>query len=175
MGFDDCYQLGYIQKTHGLKGSVIVSIDADYPEDYENLESVLLNQNGSLVPFFISDIAIRKQGAQIAFEDVDTIEQAAQFIGTEIWLPLESLPKLGDGQYYFHDLIGFNFYDGNICIGKVTQVYQMSNTNLLAVDHEGIEVLVPMQDEIMGEVDSAQQKIVGNLPDGLLKLYLDEQ
>lgn len=174
MGFDDCYQLGYIQKTHGLKGSITAFIDADDPELYRNLESVLLNDEGSLVPFFISNISISKQNAQITFEDINTVGLAADLVGTELWLPLEVLPPLEEGQFYYHDLIGYDFYDGETLLGKVTQVYQMSRTNLLAVDHEGTEVLVPMQEDIMGKVHSTERKIVGNLPEGLVDIYKEE-
>ena len=174
MGFDDCYQLGYIQKTHGLKGGVTAFIDADDPEFYRNLESVLLNEEGSLVPFFISNISISKQQAQLTFEDINSIDEATELVGSELWLPLEVLPKLEEGQFYYHDLIGYDFYDGDTLLGKVTQVYQMSRTNLLAVDHEGTEVLVPMQEDIMGQVHSKEGKIVGALPDGLIDIYKEE-
>jgi len=40
MTIDDCYQLGYIVKTHGLKGEVQIYLDVDAPSDYRNLESV---------------------------------------------------------------------------------------------------------------------------------------
>ena len=174
MGFDDCYQLGYIQKTHGLRGDVSALIDADFPEDYQELESVLLNQNGSLVPFFITDLRIQGKTAIMSFEDVDHITQAESLVGTEMWLPLDQLPPLEDGQFYFHDLIGFQFFNGAKLIGPVKTVYQMSNSNLLAVEHHGKEVLVPIQDEIMGDVDFDSQKIMGNLPEGLLDLYVGD-
>lgn len=174
MGFDDCYQLGYIQKTHGLKGSVTAFIDADYPEFYKNLESVLLNDNGSLVPFFISNISVSKQHAQLSFEDITSVEQATALVGSELWLPLDILPPLEEGQFYYHDLIGYDFYDGDNLLGKVTQVYQMSRTNLLGVDHAGTEILVPMQEDIMGQVHSKEGKIVGALPDGLIDIYKEE-
>ncbi len=174
MGFDDCYQLGYIQKTHGLKGSVTAFIDADYPEFYKNLESVLLNEDGSLVPFFITNISISKQQAQLTFEDISSVEQASELVGLELWLPLEVLPPLEEGQFYYHDLIGYDFFDGDTFLGKVTQVYQMSRTNLLGVDYQGTEVLVPMQEDIMGRVHSEEGKIMGNLPEGLIDIYTEE-
>lgn len=174
MGFDDCYQLGYIQKTHGLKGSVTVFLDADFPEYYKDLESVLLNQEGSLVPFFITSISISRQHAQISFEDIDAIEQATELVGTELWLPLKALPPLEEGQFYYHDLIGYDFFDGDKFLGKVTQVYQMSKTNLLGVDHEGTEILIPMQENIMGKVYAKEARIVGQLPEGLVDVYKEE-
>ena len=35
MNIDDCYQLGYIIKPHGLKGELQLLLDVDSPEDYQ--------------------------------------------------------------------------------------------------------------------------------------------
>ncbi|GAB3828343.1 hypothetical protein GCM10028895_41720 [Pontibacter rugosus] len=51
MHIDDCFLLGYIVKTHGTKGQVVAFFDVDFPEDYEDLESVFLEQKGRLIPF----------------------------------------------------------------------------------------------------------------------------
>ena len=50
---DECYRLGHIVKTHGLKGAVTIELDVDYPEEYDEMESVFLEQSGNLIPFFI--------------------------------------------------------------------------------------------------------------------------
>jgi len=49
---DECYQLGHIVKTHGLKGMVNIELDVDQPDEYSELESVFLEQSGNLIPFF---------------------------------------------------------------------------------------------------------------------------
>ena len=49
---EDCYYLGKITKTHGFKGNLILHLDTDEPELYENLESVFIERDGMLVPFF---------------------------------------------------------------------------------------------------------------------------
>lgn len=54
MNIDDCYQLGYIIKPHGLKGELQLLLDVDSPEDYQNLESVFVRQGQQLVPFLLS-------------------------------------------------------------------------------------------------------------------------
>ena len=46
MTIEECYFLGKITKPHGLKGEVILWMDVDAPEVYENLESLFLMVNG---------------------------------------------------------------------------------------------------------------------------------
>ena len=56
----------------------------------------------------------------------------------------------------------------------VTKVYENQAQNLLAVDHNGFEVLVPLNDQIIKNVDVEKAIIKASLPDGLLDIYLEE-
>ena len=49
---EDCYFLGKITRRHGLAGNVILKLDTDQPELYNKLESIFVEINGLLVPFF---------------------------------------------------------------------------------------------------------------------------
>ncbi|TAF02078.1 MAG: 16S rRNA processing protein RimM, partial [Runella slithyformis] len=33
---EDCFRVGHVTRTHGTKGEVIVFLDVDYPEDYDD-------------------------------------------------------------------------------------------------------------------------------------------
>lgn len=70
MNIDACYQLGYVIKKHGVKGEVSVLLDVDFPEEYSELESVFVEINQKLVPFFIEAIQIRDDKAVIKFEHI---------------------------------------------------------------------------------------------------------
>ncbi len=173
MGIDDCYLLGHLVKTHGLKGELIAHFDVDYPEEYQELESVFVEQNGKLVPFFIDSISVRNDKVFLAFEDIDRIETASPLVGTSLYLPLDELPELGDGDYYFHQLVGMSLYDGEELIGTVSNVYELPNNNLLGVQHKDVEVLIPLDDAIVKEVNLTENKILADLPEGLIDVYLE--
>lgn len=174
MGFDDCYLLGKLVKTHGLKGEIVAHLDVDFPEDYQNLESVFVDQDGQLVPFFISAISIRDNKAYLLFDDYGSLDLAKELIGFDLYLPLDQLPDLPDGGYYFHQLVGMTVYDSGDELGEVKDVFELPHTNLLSVDHGGTEVLIPIEDDIITSVDLTSQKIETKLPDGLLSIYLEE-
>jgi 16S rRNA processing protein RimM len=48
-----CFELGYITKSFGLKGQVNAVFDVDVPLMYRELESVFIELNEVLVPFFL--------------------------------------------------------------------------------------------------------------------------
>jgi len=55
---NDCFELGKILKTHGLRGEVSIFLDVDYPEDYENLDLILLNIEGKLTAFEVEQVRL---------------------------------------------------------------------------------------------------------------------
>lgn len=173
MGFDDCFELGYVIKTHGLRGEVQWMLDVDNPAAYTELESVFIDINGKLVPFFIESFLPQGDKAIVALEDVESLDAAQVLVGKALYLPLAVLPALPDHQYYFHDLVGMDVWHADRLIGTVTQVYELPLQNLLAVDHQGTEVLIPLEDAIVTEVNKAERKIRTDLPDGLLDVYLN--
>lgn len=175
MGFDDCYQLGSVVKTHGLRGELLIFLDVDNPEEYLELESVFVDIDGKLVPFFIESLLPQGDRAIVALEDIETIEDAKPLTGKELYLPLSRLPKLPEGKFYFHELVGFQFYDKGKLIGTVAHVYELPTHYLLHVDHQGTEVLVPAENDILKKVDLSAGIIEADLPDGLLEVYLEQK
>lgn len=173
----DCFYLGKIAKKFSFKGEVLVYLDTDEPELYENLESVFVEFNGQLVPFFITSASLHKNDfLRVQFEDCDSEEEADQLIGSELYLPLTMLPKLEGNKFYYHEVIGFEVID-NITketIGKLKRINDSNYQPLFEIDFDGTEILVPMIDALIHKVDRANKKLYLNIPTGLLDIYLNK-
>jgi 16S rRNA processing protein RimM len=172
MNIDECFELGYIIKPHGLNGSVNVLLDTDFPEDYKSLESVFVNIRQKLIPFFINTIQINGNKAIVNFEDINTIEQSEELKGCSLHLPESMLPVLEGQNFYYHEVIGFEMIDdkdGNI--GKISGYVDNSSQVILTVDHNNNEVLIPVADHIIAEIDRVKKIMYVTLPDGLLDIY----
>ena len=174
MEFESCFQLGYVLKTHGLKGELVLVIDADNPQEYQKMESVFVELNKKLVPFFIDRIQLNGPKAIVKFEEIDSIDSAKEFKGSKLFLPLNVLPDLKDG-YYFHELIGFNVIDSNEGIlGLISGVFDSGSQDLIAMQYQEKEVLIPLTDQVVTKVDKVEKAIYTTLPDGLLDIYLSD-
>jgi len=176
MRVEDCYQLGYVSKTHGLQGEVNIILDVDFPEHYEEMESVFLQPYGAgtLVPFFIENFRTHKDGAIVKFEDVDSLEQATTLVKAILYLPLNQLPPLGKGQYYYHEIIRFRIVDEHHgTLGEIQEVYEAGNQYLIAMEYRQQEILIPLNDNIVIEVDKEKKTVSTRLPEGLLDIYLE--
>ena len=63
MKIEDCFQLGYVIKSHGLHGELSIFLDTDFPENYIEMESVYVEFQQKLVPFFVETINLMVQNA----------------------------------------------------------------------------------------------------------------
>ena len=144
---DDCYELGHIIKTHALKGELGILLDVDYPDEYELLESVLVETKGELVPYFIEELQIRGNKAIVKFEGIDTWEQAKPLVGSGLFLTLDNLPELEDGQFFYHEILGATVVDYQLgTLGKVSDVYTVINQDIVVMTYQEKEILIPVND-----------------------------
>jgi len=142
---ENCFELGKITKTHGVRGEVVLWLDVDFPEDYEDLESIFLEVRGELVPFFMESFRLSGNRAIVQFEDIDTFEKAEGMINLQAFLPLEELPELDEDQFYYHEIIDFKVVDKNLGeLGTVQTVHSMQAQDLLVMDYTGKEVFFPL-------------------------------
>ncbi|SHI39027.1 ribosome maturation factor RimM [Algibacter luteus] len=173
---EDCFYLGKIVKKYSFKGEVLVKLDTDQPELYENLDAIFLELRNNLVPFFIESSQLHKSELlRIKFEDVDTEADADSIMKIGLYLPLDLLPKLEGNKFYFHEVIGFIIEDKNFGeVGKITGINDSTAQALFEIDRNGIEILIPMNDEFIVEVDRDQKTIIVDTPEGLIDLYLED-
>jgi 16S rRNA processing protein RimM len=172
---EDCFYLGKIAKKFSFKGEVLIWLDTDEPGLYENMESVFVEVNKHLVPFFIISSSLHKNDfLRVRFEDVDTEDDADALIGKAIYLPLTMLPKLEGNKFYFHEVIGFEAEDqrlGNI--GTIVSINDTTAQPLFEIKKDDTEILIPMIDDFIVKVDRDNKKIILNTPEGLVDLYLN--
>lgn len=175
MNIDACYELGYIMRTHGIEGEVVFLLDVDEPELYEELDSVFIEINQALVPYFIDDIRIQKDKAIVQLEDVTCIESAEKLVGCALYLPLDNLPALEEDQFYYHQIVDYQVVDRQKGrLGVVTNVYELPQQDIIAMNYQEKEVLIPINDVMLTGVDHKRKEVYVDLPDGLLEIYLDD-
>ena len=76
---EDCFYLGKIVKKYSFKGELILRLDTDEPEIYENLNAVFIDMGKTLVPYFIENSLIQKGNhIRIRFEDINTEEELTE-------------------------------------------------------------------------------------------------
>jgi 16S rRNA processing protein RimM len=171
---EDCFYLGKIAKKFSFKGEVLIYLDTDEPEIYENLESVFVELNKNLIPFFIDNSNLHKSDfLRVRFEDVKNEQEADDIMGCEVYLPLKMLPKLEGNKFYFHEVIGFEIEDQRLGVfGKIVSINDTTAQPLFEVLNGEVEMLIPMVDHFIVKIDRQNKRVVMDLPIGLVEMYL---
>lgn len=174
MNIADCFHLGYVAKLHGFKGEVSLFLDVTNPEDYVSLDALFIELNGQLTPFFVESLKLKNKGfAAVKFEGITTENDARLLLRKNIYLPASILPELEGTNFYDHEIVDFNVEDsvhGNI--GKVIQVIDLSANPLLQIEKDGTEILVPLRDGVILDVNRKTKTLTVQTPPGLVELYL---
>ena len=173
---EDCFYLGKIVKKYSFKGELLAKLDTDEPELYENLDAIFIDLRGNLVPFFVESSQLHKSDLlRLNFEDVDSEADADALLKCDLYLPLDLLPRLEGNKFYFHEVIGFKITDETFGeVGIIKSVNDSTAQALFEIDRNSIEILIPMNDEFIVNVDRENKTVFVNTPEGLIDLYLED-
>jgi 16S rRNA processing protein RimM len=171
MDVGSCFKIGWIQKPHGLKGEVTVMLDDDAPADMSSIDSVLLEQDNRMIPYFIQSISAQGKKAFIKFEDIDSPEAAAKISKQSLFIPKSLRPKSGRGTFYDDEVIGFYVDDEEVgSLGTIKEVVQAGPNRLLLLEYNGKEVLIPVNAPFIKRVNKSKKTIKVALPEGYLDI-----
>lgn len=130
--------------------------------------------DGLPVPFKV--IESRIHSGQLVFKlvDINSEEEARKLNGLKLSLFEEDAGE-DDEEVSYEDLSGFTVVDrkeGTVGIIEKVDEYPMQ---LLAMCHyNGQEVLIPLNETIVIEIDKDSKTVTTELPEGLLDIYKDE-
>lgn len=175
MKIEDCFYIGYITKTKGLKGEVQVYFEYDEPADL-SLDSVFAEINGKLVPFFISSCKLQNnQTGNLYFDDIDSIEKAEQLVRKKLYLPNKLKPVRDEDEFLITDLKGFIVYDETAGeLGEIIEIHEYPQQYIAVVPYKFKEIMFPLNDDLIKEIDEKKGILKVALPEGLIDLYLRE-
>lgn len=170
----DFFQLGKIVRTHGVKGHLVIHLDAQHPSHYKKSKEMFLMMNNVLQKFTVKEISIAGDTARVLFNEIDSLTKAEDYNKIDVYLPLTELPKLGKNDFYYHELLGVEISDVKFgLIGIVKDMIDMPAQPLAQIFVKEKEVLIPINKDFVVEFNSAEKKLVMQLPDGLIDIFLD--
>jgi 16S rRNA processing protein RimM len=171
--FEDYFYLGKITKRFGLIGELVVYLDTDEPEKYHKLESVFLDIDGEPIPFFIKEIKVKARNQLIVlFHDIDD-KASPHYVNTDLYLPLSALPVLEGNKFYYHEIKGFSVIDATHGdIGVCQTVLDNSPQAVMQIANPKGEILVPIVDAFIKNVNRSTRTIEVETPQGLVEFYV---
>src|SRR4029077_5623896 len=132
-----------ITKTQGLNGAVRIELTLEDDGLFEPGRRVHLAGSGKRETEFES--FRRPHGdCVVKFRGIDHISEAERLVGAEIKIAADQLNPLQEGWFYTFQLKGCRvFLAGGECLGTITDVLDLGGAEVLKVDSENEETLIP--------------------------------
>ena len=172
MVWDDMILVGFVARTHGNKGQVILKSESDFADQRFRPGARVFARigNGPIEPLAIATARFQQGRPILGFAGFSSISEAERLAGAELRIPESEQEPLPEGAYYHHQLIGCEVViPGGETLGRVSAVQGDGQATRLVVKGPRAEVLIPLAQEIC-TVDVAAKRIVVTPPEGLLEV-----
>jgi 16S rRNA processing protein RimM len=164
--------IGKFVRYHGFKGELVIALEPLVKKYIQKAEWVFINIDNSPIPFFIDTLSVTgDQTAIIKLKGIDKEKQMPELLQQDVFI-LSSLFPARRIKAEQNELEGYAVLSDDKEIGIAQEILDYNGNLLLQIFSNGNEILLPINDESIVSVDKRKKKIVVNLPEGLLDLYL---
>jgi 16S rRNA processing protein RimM len=139
----DRITLAAVAGAHGIAGEVRLKLFAQGVDSLARHRDVMIGDQA----FALTSVRAGGQGAIARLAGVSSREVAEALRGRLLTVPRDALPPLGEGEFYYADLIGLPCVDPEGAnLGRVVSVENFGAGDLLEIEREsGGSALVPFR------------------------------
>ncbi len=169
MGKNGLLLIGKIVGVHGIRGTVKILSHAESWKIFKPGGTILSKHpSGQKTPYIIRKARPHKRVVLIDLEGITDRSKAQSLSGADVYIEKKVLPPLEDGTYYWADLIGLAVITTTgRSLGRIQKILPTGSNDVLVVKDDNDEILIPMIEAVIIEIDLKHQCIQVNLPEGL--------
>ena len=156
--------VGRIVNTHGIKGELRIISDFKYKEAIFK-PNFILYVGKKREPLTITSYRKHKNYDMVLFSGINDINDALQYKGEEVYINRDDLDIDG---YVNEDLIELDVYSKNKYLGKVLNIIDNGAHEILVIDKDGVNNLIPFVDQFIDKIDINNRRIYINEIEGLI-------
>ncbi len=171
MNPDGYFRVGVITSPHGICGEVKVYPTTEDVRRFDSLKEVLMVGKGTEQLLHVERVKYFKNMVIVKFKEFNTMNEAELLRQRELYVDREHAIPLKEGEYYIADLIGLEVVtDEGKTLGVLRDVLQTGANDVYSVVMEdGKELLLPVIDECVLDIDLKKRRILVHLMKGLLE------
>lgn len=168
-------RVGRLTRAHGLKGAIKVELYTDDPARRFTPGAHFVLQVPTSSKWHGKTLELLElrvyNGTPVAFfAGVTDRTEAESLVKAVLWIDQDSTEVSTEPEAWFvHQLAGLEVWRDGARIGRVVRVDPMPAQDMLIIDIDGTEAMVPFVKAIVPEVDLRAGRIVITPPPGLLE------
>jgi 16S rRNA processing protein RimM len=151
-----------------VRGELRIELLTDYPERLSSHTTLYIGPKAA--PYTLQGVRLHGGGALLKLTGCDDRNAAEELRGQVVQIPLEEAVPLDEGEYYEHQVVGAEVIteQGDL-LGQISEVLHTGANDVYVIHGSRGEILVPVTDEVVREIDLDEQRIVVALLPGLLE------
>ena len=159
--------VGRVRRPHGVRGELRVELLTNYPERLSHHEVLYLGEE--LRPYPLESVRFHQDVALIKLVGCEDRDQADLLRGQLVQVPFEDAVPLDEGEYYDFQIIGAEVVtEAGESLGRVAEVLETKANDVYVVLGPRGEVLIPVVEHVVQEIDLDAGRILVKLMPGLL-------
>jgi len=169
----DYVPVGKILNSHGVHGEVRVFPFSGVPDNFKFYSKMVAVNSESGLSLTLTVKRTRNQGKFVIlrFENLNTRDEAELLRGSQLLVHKHDLPPLGPDEYYWFELKGMRVEtDDGQELGIVSSIFNTKAHDVIVVTSREGEYLIPVNDEVIQQLDSKAGRVVIKPLPGLLEL-----
>lgn len=172
----DLHKLGYFTKLHGYKGELTAHLDTAEQRDYQTLKHLFAEVKGNLVPYEVLLLEFKTNSSvKVKLAGIETEEAAKQLVKSSIYIDPADLSETDSDKMALRRIVGYKVVDNEKGpIGKALFIEELETNPLLVIEHEGKQILLPLNGDFIEKVDNRKKEVHINAPEGLIDFYLEQ-
>jgi len=167
---DKWVEAGVIMRPHGIAGEVVVDFKTDLLELVSKtmtLRTTRVNDDEEL-PLVVERVRKHKGRLIIAFKGRKTREDADELRSRTVWMTRDQIGPLDEDHWFVQDLIGLTVLtDDGETLGRLVDVMHQPANAVLVVKTDSGELLLPLIDDVILDVDIEGSRMTVHLLPGL--------
>jgi len=163
--------LGRITKVKGYEGIVTIRLERSFTEEIPELNPVFLEIEGKPVPFYTSEPGYTGGGLlRLKLECFEYLKDLDELSGCRVFLDTGK-GELDPGRN-LDGIAGFKVLTRDKSLtGTIREIIENPGQWLLNVETEsGRELLIPLHEDLILDVDKTKKTILMDLPEGLAEI-----
>lgn len=143
--------IGRIGAPHGVRGEVRIIPLTDFPDRFQNLKSVFIDEQ---IKLEINNVKYNKQFIILKFKGIDNRSDIDPLKGKLIQVDRKDVPPLAAGEYYNFDIIGLEVYnEKKERLGKIEQILKTGSNDVYIANNAGKQTLIPALKKVVTNID----------------------
>lgn len=167
---DELMAVAMVAGTHGLRGDLKLRALPTAAAALPQLRELYLQaSDGSLALHRIVQSKPHKQHLLVRLAGLESLDAVQPLVGQTALARCRDLPAHSPDEPYWYELEGVAVIDRRRGpLGRVVGLFATGAHDILTIDGDLGEILIPFIPQFVGEVDAAARTLAVDLPDGLV-------